>query len=299
MPHELTDLEIKEISFVNKGASGNGKLSPKIVFWKGLDPVAKKPSMIDRLATWFAKTEEPRTPEAMLEDLKSQLNPEQQDILMLLLAAAKAAPPDAEAAPATPRPAPETPADKADPEAPEMESEKAEDETDPEELAKLQKANPGLAAKIEKLQKAARDAKDENAALRKDLTSEVQKRRDAEYLAKAETFTFLPGDHEEVAKLLEAADRKLSGPEQDTLARLIKTTAGIVEKSELFKEKGNSQPSEDNGTTAGKLDAAIDKIMGDDKALTRPQAFRKALKDNPELRAEVDAASHPNVSMGR
>lgn len=281
MPHKLKDILIKEISFVTKGASGDDKHAPKIIFWKGR-PMPDKVSFIDRLKSVFSKAdgEGGRTPEQMLEDLKSQLSAEQQDILMLLLAAAKASPPDS-AAPAEPVSKPEP-----------MDEEKM-DEPPGEEMKKVLDENPKLAEHLAKIAAARKADREEIADLRKKADEQAAVQRRAKFEKAAQQYTWLPGDHADVAALWDEVDAKLSPESQETLASLIRATDGIVKKASprLFEERGSSRSSETEGGTLERLEAMATEIVKTQKAngkdITIEKARALAMKD-PKLRAELN-----------
>jgi len=282
MPHVLKEIEIDEISFVTKGASGDGRHAPKIIFLKGKQPMPDKPTFLERLKGYFAKEDGGRTPEQMLEDLKGQLTPEQQDILMLLLAAAKAAPPEAAMSTPTPEPKPDEP-------------EKMGGMGDSEEMKKILKDNPELADHFAKIAEARKADREKLVELEKRNAEQEAKQRLFEFQKQAEQYTWLPGDHDEVAKMWEEVDRKLSPESQETLAGMIRATDGIVQKSSgrLFEERGSSRPA--NGSGGGTLqkleDAAVSiqkEYAAKDEKITIERARTIVLQKNRELRREVD-----------
>ena len=284
MPSKLKNIVIKEISFVTKGASGDDKHAPKILFWKG----NQMPSFIDRLKGVFSKAEGDgaRTPEQMLEDLKSQLSPEQQDILMLILAAAKAAPP--EAAVSTPEPM----AAGGD-----VEPEKQEEEEIPEEMQKMLDDNPQLSEHLAKIAAARKADREEIAGLKKENDARRKRERRAQFEKTVQQYTWLPGDHDKVAAMLDEVDAKLSDDSQQTLAELIRVTDGIVSKSSgrIFDEKGSSRPATDPMTgveAVEKLEtAAIAKVEAaekDGRKLSIEKARVLVMKENRELRKAVN-----------
>lgn len=283
MPHKLKNIAIKEISFVTKGASGDSKHAPRVIFWKG----NQMPSFVDRLKGIFSKAEGEgtRTPEQMLSDLMQQLSPEQQDVLTLILAAAKAAPPDSGSEPmAKPQPA---------------EPEKQEGEEDmPEEMQKMLDDNPKLAEHLAKVAAARKADREEIEKLRRD--NEARKEREAleVFRKQVEEYAWLPGDHDKVAVMLKEVDEKLTGDSQQTLADLIRMTDGIVRKSSgrLFGENGSSRPGDSSnigdGQALAKLEAAAEAFAKKAKEAGKPVTIERArvevLKSNRELRTAVN-----------
>lgn len=284
MAKKLKNLTIEEISFVTKGASGDGKHAARVVFRKGKKLM---PTMVERLRGAFSKQEgedesaaeapaPPRTKELMLQEIMEALPDDgMRDKLMLLLEALSQADP----APA-PEPAP-----------------KAMDEDDIEKVAK---ADPELAANIQKLVNASKAQADELAELRKSHGEEIAKRRRDEIKKQVAHYTWLPGDHDEVAELLEQAQDSLTEKAQETLASLFRSTDGIVKKAQdgkLFREKGSALPS-DNSDSSARLAALAKQHMTEHK-VDEATARAAVLRENRELRDTISKEAHPRVTLGR
>lgn len=296
MPSKLKNISIGEISFVHKGASGDDKHAPKVIFWKGFP----MPSFFDRLKGIFSKAEgEGRTPEQMLADLMQQLSPEQQDVLTLILAAAKASPPGAEspAQPAAPKPEAKA--------GDEMPTEKQEEEM-PEEMQKMLDDNPQLAEHFKKIAEARKADRDEIAKLRVDNEERKKRERLETFTKQVQQLTWLPGDHDKVAKALLEVDDKLSEESQETLASLIRTTDGLIKKGagHLFQEKGTSQPPDDAESidpehSIEKLDVAatakVEEAKKNGEKLTIEKARSMVLVENRQLRKAVNRVTESRM----
>lgn len=288
MPFRLKNIVLKEISFVNKGASGDDSHKPKIVFLKGQSVMKKKLTMRERLAGLFAKEEQPRTPEQMYQEIKDSLPPEKQDVLDLLLQAAAASPSPAPAEP-NPEPAPEK---------------KLDDEMEDKELEKVLKGNPALKEHLEKIHAARKADREEIAALQKQHKEDLKKRRRSEFKKQLEEFTWLPGDHNDVARLLDNVELKLDERDQESLTSLFRVTNGLVRKatkSSKFVETGSSRPDDDDGDAGAayeKLQAMAVELAKKD-GITVAKARALVLKENKELRSTINKAASQGVTLGR
>lgn len=272
MPNRLKNIEIDEISFVDCGASGDDIHRPKTTFWK-----RNMPTFLESLKGMFAKAE--GEPEMSVDQIKAELmgrlSDEDKALFVMFLERALAT--DAAAVPPAP---PAEPAADAEPEP-------KPEEDDPMDLGKLRKSNPELADRIAKLQSdndALTKANRENA----EAVAELKKaKRVAEFRKAVGKYTYLAADLDEVAAMLEEADRSLSDEAKETLTKVLRTSEGIVKKAKdgkpLFFEKGSSRPSDNDTGVADQKAAAVAKIREANPELTEQQAIAKAIRANPEL----------------
>jgi hypothetical protein len=125
---------------------------------------------------------------------------------------------------------------------------------------------------------------DEVAQLRKDLTAEVQKRRDAEFNKRAEQLIPLLGKPGDIGPILEELER--NAPDAYAkLEPLLAAGANVARSSDLFKEFGSGEAESD---PIAKRDAWVAKQREDEKE-TRTDAELAAAfwADNPDERAAL------------
>jgi hypothetical protein len=268
MPAKLTGIKLREISFVDKGASGDAEHRPRVAFWKRQDPqqsnhrsdsmkltkavIAKVFKAID-----LKKEGMPEGAQAVLDSIKSTLSEEQWAIVEMMLAAGAPAP----IAAAADKPADPVADPKKEEEALAMSKKKAEEEAlakkEADEKAaaieKAKKASPEVAAALEAIEKRAASAEARAVELEKSQKSllervekseketaeEIQKRRVVTFTKLAEgDLKYLPGKPEDIAKRLCDIEDAL-GP--DDFAKYLqeqKSAAALIAKSGAFGPKG-------------------------------------------------------------
>lgn len=308
-PHVLVNLVLNEaelLSVVDKGASGNARVSPKIVL------VKRRTGIMGLLSKWFknGKVKAVEKRKDCLAELKKQLADLEDDarngvlaaysqvVLKLegdvqaMLEAALAGLPDDKVAaimaafqmavqsPAPPAPAPEAP--KMDPE-PKPE-EKADGEMPAEEedeTAKVLKSmDPAGRKLLEKVLKSNRD-------LEKRLDTETTKRRERESIEKANQTPHVPGELDERAKLLAEADESLSEESRETLNKILTGSNALIAKS--LEELGTTGAG---GPSAGSAEAKAHEMAkarladvrkSGDRKRTFEQVLDEIWEENPDL----------------
>lgn len=264
MPKTLRDIRLSEISFVDKGASGDDELAARVAIWKRKEPM----SFLDRLKAGFKKADEVPTAEQVKEALLGSLNEEQAAMFasFLELYAAEMAPKAVE-----------------EPEAEPVEMADGEKENvemaDDEEMKKALEANPAIAEEIKKL-------RSDREEMKKLLDNEIAKRRAENFKKAADDMTFIPEDHDKVAKLMDEADLKLSEEAQATLAKVFTASQAAVKGSPLLKSRGSADAPETDERQI--VDSAVKKIRDENPGMSAPVALTKALKDPDVKRAYVN-----------
>jgi hypothetical protein len=139
----------------------------------------------------------------------------------------------------------------------------------------LAKADPETRARIEKAEKRAEAAE----TLAK---SERDERLNKEFIAKAEDYTALSVDASKFGPILKSASEKLDKADYEEFERILKAANEAVEQSELFKEQGAAGIAEGGDATKELLTKA-EELRKSDSKLTQPEAFEKAMRENPDL----------------
>ena len=279
----LIDLGVDEISVVDNGASGNEKVSPKIVLAKRRDEeeltqseVSTLSRLVDQIKKFIgadgadqpSERVEKMPPE--LDQILAKLPEEERAVILAAMEAAK-----------TPPPTPVQPTMPTDV-APVVV--KAEEKMTDEEEEKVMKSLPEAVRKrIEADREEQRKTKEEVAKLRKDIDDRNEREEIAKFRAKADNLQYLAGQSsEEIAKVLRAASKALDKKEYEAFEKMLRNANEVAKGSPLFSDSGN--PGHDAEHTAnGKLEAIAKRLRESDKELTPQQAFTKAAKENPEL----------------
>lgn len=288
----LIGLSVDEISAVDKGASGDENVSPKIVIAKrhdetGLSEVEK--STIGRLVDQIKKfigadgasdgqgRVESMPPE--LDQILAKLPEEEKAVVLAAIEAAKAPAPQP-AQPAVPAVPAETPM-----------VVKAEDEkmTEEEEQKVMKSLPEAVRKKIEAAQAEQKKTAEEVSKLRKELDDKNEREEVAKFKAKADKLQYLAGKStSEIAKTLRAASKSLDPKEYEAIEKMLKNANEAVQGSHLFMDAGNL--GHDSETTAtGKLESIAKRLCESDKNLTEQQALTKAYNENPELYSQARA----------
>ncbi len=258
----LSKLRVDEISIVDAGASGNEKVSPRIVIAKRRDRDAAKlePGLIRKIKQFFAKQQEPTMP--TLEEILAKMPEEDQAVVLAAIEAAKATPAPAPAPPPVPAPAVPT----------------------PEEMTKALEGLPepvrkALKAKLE----AGDDADDEREKLAKRVAKLEAEREFEGFVAKAKELPHLGGKStEQIAKLLQSAATTMSNEDYEGVVKLLKSAEEAVSKSTLLRDAGSPFPA-DEDSPDGKLEAVAKQLQEKDPELTPQAAIVKAAEMHPEL----------------
>lgn len=140
-----------------------------------------------------------------------------------------------------------------------------------DDVTKALEASPIVKALREQVEKAQAQAQAERDA-----------RLDAEAVTKSRhDYAHLPVDHETVAPAIrKALDNEATKPIAETLVKALGNAEKMASESALFKELGTE--SNDPASPDGVLNARADEIMKAEH-LSKAQAFRKALDENPAV----------------
>lgn len=143
------------------------------------------------------------------------------------------------------------------------------------ELAKSEQERIALAEQLNEVR--AQLAKTEAIA-----NAEREARLQREYLAKAESYSHLPGlSKDELATVLRAVD---GNPEvAEKLTTLLSAANASIAKSELFRERGSSAGNTGSGSAFAKMEQMAQALAKEDSSLTTAKAWAKVQRDNPEL----------------
>lgn len=149
------------------------------------------------------------------------------------------------------------------------------EETVPAADEDLEKAR----ADLEKTRADLEKARAELEARDEELAKERKTRRDAEFLAKAETLKDVLGPPEEWAPILDELDEK--APEALTkLEERLAVVKGQLETSEIFKELGRQEG-------ARTLEALVKSKQDSNPEMTEVEARAAVWQENPDLVAEA------------
>ncbi len=127
----------------------------------------------------------------------------------------------------------------------------------------------------EAMQKSAKDSEERVAKLEKAA-------RDKEFMAKAADFRLVPGcSTEEMGDLLEKADAAGCG---EALEKVLKATHAAIEKAGMFSEQGSTGAAGGGDRETQIEELAKSYMAKSSDPVTKAQAIRQVLRDNPELR---------------
>jgi len=298
----LVDIDVDEISLVDRGASGNDDAQPKIVIAKRLEGEPDIKGLVERFVEQVKKVfggpgphpsadgshgppvgvprpgrgptgpEGPRptaegTSKMNLDEILAKLTEEERAVVLAAIEAAK---------PAAPPPPAEPVVAAAD------EGKKPSEE----EMAKIL-AN--LPEPVRKQLEEADKAKTETQELRKRLDEIEERETVAKFRSKAEELPFLAGKKtDEIAKLLRAASEKMKPAEYQEIEKLLVDANRMVKESPIFLNSG-SRGNDAETTARGQIEALAKKLRETDAKLTKEQAVSKALNENPELYSQYKA----------
>jgi len=297
---KLKNLRISEISFVDRGASGDHTDRPRVAFWKRKCQPSKEPEPMilskEHIAKMFKaielqKMDMPEGAQALLESIKSALSEEQWALVEMMLANAGEMPTPAAPPPEKMEPKPD--ADPAPP--PPTEEEKAYEKM----LTEIKKAAPQLSEHIEVINKRAEAAETEVKKVRDDLAktaerlekaekisaSEIQKRRMLKFQKLAETdLAYLKGTPEEVAKNLCDTEDAMEPAQFEKHLAMLKSANVHLKKGGSFGPSGSAGNSDGNGAFSA-LNAAAAEIRKAHPEISEAKARTMILKgQTPEHR---------------
>jgi len=253
----ISDLRLNTaelVSVVDAGASGNDRVSPRVVLIKRAERAQKKASDM---------TPEERA--AKLEQLRAKLGDElYADMLaMIELAATPAAASE-----------PAEPMDKADPEKKPDEMAKADDKAD-DELKKRLKKSPEFADAFARVEA-------QNVELSKRLVTVQREVKEREALDKVrQEYAHVPGaEHATVARIMQRSQEALEPDTYVELCKILKASSDAVEQSELLRSSGSGGSVDTGGY--GKL-SELAKRRAAEQGISYGNAYQAVARENPDL----------------
>lgn len=265
----LSDLEL--LSLVDKGASGDDSLRPRIMLVKR----AEEPRMADLAKRALGEILAEMMSAGKFEGLSED------DMAVLTLAIGQE--PEQPAS----DPEPVEAAEKADDEEKEEEekaTEKAEDEEEEEEKKEVAKSSEPDLEWVKR-----------NAELEKRIGQLELEKRHAELIVKVrQEYAFCPGGStEEIAKVLASAEQSMDADSFGALSTMLKAASATIEQSGLLKAAGSDRDAPSGGA-AQQLKAIAEDIKKADSTLSRQQAMREAGARNPQIYANYIAERGAN-----
>lgn len=140
----------------------------------------------------------------------------------------------------------------------------------------LKNADPAIRKMVE-------DANAKAAEAEAIAKAERDARLNREFLAKAESLPFVPGEDKAKADVLKSAAALLPDEQYQELEKMLSSMNEMLSKSEFLKTAGNGVASEDSAT--GRLEA-LAKSRANEKGVSYEKALDEVLSENPDLYAE-------------
>lgn len=151
-----------------------------------------------------------------------------------------------------------------------------EPEPDPDEL--LKSADPLIREMVEKAQAEAAEA----TTIAK---AEREARLNREFMAKAESLPFVPGETKDTADFLKSASESLSPEQYEWIEKTLSTANSLISKGDALKTYGSGRVEEDSAE--GRVQTMA-KARAEEKGISRQEAYAEILEENPDLYAEMD-----------
>jgi hypothetical protein len=265
MPRKLQNLKLNRaelLSVVDKGASGNDDLRPKIVLFKRAGQPDQKPEpqpKIESIVAGVLKAlgiKKQEITKMTADEVIATLPEEQQAVMREALAAA---------------------ALKTDDPAPEEKEMEGLSEKEKATVKSLPEEHRGAVIKSLKAKK----ADPEKAELQKRVERMEAENEEKELRAVAKRFESVPGaSNDERVSLLKAA--KAQGQEHyDAIVKQFEAMDRVVSKSEVFRTYGN--PTVVEGSAVDEVEKGAAKLMAEDGKLSKGAARAKFLDNRPDL----------------
>lgn len=317
----LRRIRLRELSFVDKGASGDEQNRPRIALWKRRseqNPSRKEkvvknitPEIIKKVfaAIQLKKDGLPEGAQAVLDGIKSKLDESEWALIEMMLAGAAPMPVAESAKPV----APEAPAAgdgaAAPVDDPAMKKSKKEETAvtmkpedvlkalaeklspaEPSALAKLAKTAPEAAAVLVEMQKRldaaeakAKESDEKFEKAEKENAANIQKARIARFEKIAETeLKYLQGTPAEIAKRLADLEDVLGEDEFKKHLQMLKAASEQIAKSKTLQPVGASG-ADVEGSAHAAIVAKARELMKTDAKLTEPRAIAKIMQDRANV----------------
>lgn len=156
---------------------------------------------------------------------------------------------------------------------------KSVEKTDEEKEAELLKsADPAIRKMVE-------DAQAEAAEANSIAKAERESRLNREFLEKAASLPFVPGETQEKADILKAASESLTAEQYGALEKMLRGANDSMKASGIFKVNGSGQNTEG---AEGRIES-LAKARAEEKEITYEQAYDEILTENPDLYERSEA----------
>lgn len=158
--------------------------------------------------------------------------------------------------------------------------------TDDADADELNKADlpPAVRAAIEKSERDAAAAAERAKKAEQIAKAEQDRRLTAEFVTKAETLKHLPLDPEAFGPVLKRASELLEKDDVEAIDTLLKAANEQARVSELLKSYGRDGEPEGDREATDQLEKKAAEIRKDE-GVSRAEAMRRAMRENPELTA--------------
>jgi O-acetyl-ADP-ribose deacetylase (regulator of RNase III) len=263
MASKLVDLQLDDaelLSVVDKGASGDDTVAPRVVLIKRRSP---------RAAEEVKKIMTPEERAAAMEALRAKLDEEGQTMLMALLEPPKEDAPKADDMPAE--------------DVPKADGMPAEDEKVAGcDLEKVRKVAPDVVKRLEHAESTSAELAKRLATIEDERATEVFKRM------AVEKYKAIPGETAATADLLKRLSGDLDKGTFEKVTKVLDQCAELIAKGGVFSVSGVSGASGfDGGSPQERLTAIAKSIRSEDPSLTQSKAMILAVERNPEIYLEA------------
>lgn len=153
-------------------------------------------------------------------------------------------------------------------------------EKDPDADEILKNADPAIRKMVE-------DAQAEAAEATNIAKAEREARIKREFVTKAESLPFVPGETEAKADLMKAAFESLTPEQYQELEKILSSTNDLISKSKALSVIGSGQVDEDS--PEGRLEK-LAKARASEKSISIEKATDEVLAENPDLYDEMGAS---------
>lgn len=137
----------------------------------------------------------------------------------------------------------------------------------------LKNADPAIREIVEKANARASEA--ETIA-----KAERDARINREFIEKAKSLPFVPGEDQEKANVMKAASASMEPDEYQSLEKMLTSMNEVISESKVFTKAGSSQYNED--TPQGEIEK-LAKARAKEEGITEAEAMDQVLAENPDL----------------
>lgn len=163
---------------------------------------------------------------------------------------------------------------------------KSDNDADDDET-QIDKADlpPAVRAAIEKSERDAQAAIERAEKAEQIAKAEEDRRLTAEFITKAEGLSSLPLDPEAFGPVLKRASKKLDKEDVEAIDTLLKAANEQARVSMLLKSLGRDGEPEGDREATESLEKAASEIRKSEPGISRAEAMRRAMRENPDLAA--------------